>query len=64
MSKDVDDKFPHTDEMAKWRSISFRIPRGGLDILPVLSCHIETVVLLSPRKPREPDGSGGEAKAI
>ena len=31
----------------KWRSISFRIPRGGLDVLPVLSCHVETVCLWS-----------------
>ena len=28
-------------------SISFRIPRGELDVLPVSSCHVETVVLLS-----------------
>ena len=39
--------FPYTDEMAKWRLISFRIPRGALDVLPVLSCHVETVCLLS-----------------
>ena len=39
--------FPYTDEIAKWRSISSRIPRGELDVLPVLSCHVETVVLLS-----------------
>lgn len=28
-------------------SISFRIPRGELDVLPVSSCHVETVILLS-----------------
>ena len=39
--------FPHTDKTAKWQSISFRIPREGLDVLPILSCHVETVVLLS-----------------
>lgn len=39
--------FPHTDEMAKWRSISFRIPRGVLDVLSIFSCHVETVCLLS-----------------
>ena len=43
--------FPHTDEMAKWRSISFRIPRGVLDVLSIFSCHVETVVLLSQQKP-------------
>lgn len=41
-----DDMFPHTDKTAKWRLISFRIPRGGLDVLPVLSCHTETIALL------------------
>lgn len=44
------DMFPHTNEMSKWRSISFRIPRGVLDVLPILSCHVETVCLLSNRK--------------
>ena len=39
--------FPHTNEMAKWRSISFRIPRGVLDVLSIFSCHVETVVKLS-----------------
>ncbi len=46
-----DDKFPHTDKTAKWRLISFRIPRGENDVLPILSCHVETVCLLSNRKP-------------
>lgn len=41
------DMFPHTNEMSKWRSISFRIPRGVLDVLPILSCHVENVVLMS-----------------
>lgn len=33
------DMFPHTNEMAKWWSISFRIPRGVLDVLPIHSCQ-------------------------
>lgn len=33
--------FPHTDEMAKWRSISFRIPRGVLDVLSIFSCLLD-----------------------
>ena len=41
------DMFPQTDKLAKWRSISFRIQRGVLDVLPILSCHVETVCLLS-----------------
>lgn len=41
------DMFPLTIKLAKWRSISFRIPRGVLDVLPILSCHVETVCLLS-----------------
>lgn len=44
------DMFPHTDKAAKWQSISFRIPRGGLDVLPILSCHVETVAQLSLKK--------------
>lgn len=31
------DMFLHTNEMAKWRSISFRIPRGVLDVLSIHS---------------------------
>ena len=38
------DMFPQTDKLAKWRLISFRIPRGVLDVLPILSCHVECVV--------------------
>lgn len=29
------------------RWICFRILRGSLDILPILSCHVESIVLLS-----------------
>lgn len=36
--------------MAKWQSICFRIPRGALDVLPILSCHCESIVLLSKLK--------------
>lgn len=36
-----------TAVFTKINMICFRIPRGGLDVLPILSCHVETVVLLS-----------------
>ena len=36
------------------QSISSHIPRGALDILSILSCHVETVCVLG-NKNRKPD---------
>lgn len=41
--------FLHTDEMAKWRSISFCIPRDGLDVFSIFSCYIEYVAAIRLR---------------
>ena len=57
------DMFPRTSTAQKWRLISFRIPRGGLDVLPILSCQVDDVYLrtehiLRAMIPLPPNGSG------
>ncbi len=43
--------FPQTEKVFQLILICFQERTGVFDVLPVLSCHVETVCLLSNRKP-------------
>ena len=49
------DMFTRTVERVEKALICFRIRTRAFDVLPILSCHVETVVLLSRLKQKPDD---------